>query len=167
MIEISPSVQSQGYGMEDWCPTVGRDFSLRHSVHAGSATHLTFYPVVTEGSFPGHKASGEWFYHCPPSSSEVKKIWSCAPAPHYVFIARCVIVQRDKFISTTNCWKFKHDIVKWSSLYSSLNIVKVIKSRRMRWEGHVARMKEGKGVYRVLVGRFECKRPLGRPRRGW
>jgi hypothetical protein len=51
------------------------------------------------------------------------------------------------------------------SLYSSPNIVRVIKSRRMRWVGHVARMEEGRGVYRVLVGRPEGKRPLGRPRR--
>jgi hypothetical protein len=43
----------------------------------------------------------------------------------------------------------------------------VIKSRRMRWAGHVARMGEGRGVYRVLVGRPEGKRPLGRPRRRW
>jgi hypothetical protein len=53
------------------------------------------------------------------------------------------------------------------SLYSSPNIVRVIKSRRMRWTGHVARMGEGRGIYRVLVGRPEGKRPLGRPRRGW
>jgi hypothetical protein len=53
------------------------------------------------------------------------------------------------------------------SLYSSLNIVRVIKSRRMRWAGHVARMGEGRGVYRVLVGRPEGKRPLERPRRRW
>jgi hypothetical protein len=50
------------------------------------------------------------------------------------------------------------------SLYSSPNIVRVIKSRRMNWAGHVARMGEGRGVYRVLVGRPEGKRPLGRPR---
>jgi hypothetical protein len=43
----------------------------------------------------------------------------------------------------------------------------MIKSRRMRWAGHVARMREGRGVYRVLVGRPERKRPLGRPRRRW
>jgi hypothetical protein len=49
------------------------------------------------------------------------------------------------------------------SLYSSPNIVRTIKSRRMRWVGHVARMEEGRGVYRVLVGRPEGKRPLGRP----
>jgi hypothetical protein len=48
------------------------------------------------------------------------------------------------------------------NLYSSLNIVRVIKSRRMRWVEHVARMGEGRGVYRVLVGRPEVKRPLGR-----
>jgi hypothetical protein len=50
------------------------------------------------------------------------------------------------------------------SLYSSSNIVRVIKSRRMRWAGHVAHMGEGRGVYRVLVGRPKGKRPLGRPR---
>jgi len=43
----------------------------------------------------------------------------------------------------------------------------MIKSRRMRWAGHVARMGEGRGVYRVLVGKPEGKRPLGRPRRRW
>jgi len=52
-------------------------------------------------------------------------------------------------------------------LYCSPNIVRVIKPRRMRWAGHVARMGEGRGVYRVLVGKPEGKRPLGRPRRRW
>jgi hypothetical protein len=50
-------------------------------------------------------------------------------------------------------------------LYSLPNIVHVVKSRRMRWAGHVARMGEDKGVYRALVGKPEGKRPLGRPRR--
>ena len=45
--------------------------------------------------------------------------------------------------------------------------MRVIKSRRMRWAGHVARMGEDRGVYRVLVGKPEGKRPLGRPRRRW
>jgi hypothetical protein len=53
------------------------------------------------------------------------------------------------------------------NLHSSPNIVRVIKSRRMRWAGHVARMGEGRGVYRVLVGRPKGKRPLGRSRRKW
>jgi hypothetical protein len=49
----------------------------------------------------------------------------------------------------------------------SLNIVRVIKSRRMRWARHVARRGEGRDVYRVLVGKPEGKRPLGRPRHRW
>ena len=49
-----------------------------------------------------------------------------------------------------------------SDLYSLCNIVRVVKSRIMRWAGHVARMGEGSGVYRVLVGKPEGKRPLGR-----
>jgi hypothetical protein len=53
------------------------------------------------------------------------------------------------------------------SLYSSPNIVRVIKSRRIRWAGHVERMGEGRGVYRVSVGRPKGKRPLGRPGRRW
>jgi hypothetical protein len=52
-------------------------------------------------------------------------------------------------------------------LYSSPNMVRVIKSRRMRWAGHVACMGEGRGVYRVLAGRPKGKRPLGRPRHRW
>jgi hypothetical protein len=52
-------------------------------------------------------------------------------------------------------------------LYSSPNIVRVIKSRRMRWVGHVARMGEEWGVYRVLVRKLEGNRPLRRPRHRW
>jgi hypothetical protein len=54
-----------------------------------------------------------------------------------------------------------------NGLYSLSNIVRVIKSRKMKWAGYVARMGEGRGVYRVLVGKPEGKRPLGRPRRRW
>jgi hypothetical protein len=53
------------------------------------------------------------------------------------------------------------------SPYSLPNIVRVIKSRMMRWAGHGAHKGEGRGVYRVLIGRPEGKRPLGRPRRRW
>jgi hypothetical protein len=52
-------------------------------------------------------------------------------------------------------------------LYSSPNIIRVIKSRRLRWVGHVARMRESRGAYRALVGKPEGRRPLGRPRRIW
>jgi hypothetical protein len=54
-----------------------------------------------------------------------------------------------------------------TDLYSSPNMVQVIKSRRMSCVGHVARMGEGRGVYRVLVGNPEGKRPMGRPRNRW
>jgi len=54
-----------------------------------------------------------------------------------------------------------------NDLHSSPNIVRVIKSRRMRWAGHVVHMGEEKEVYRVLVGKLEGRRPLERPRRRW
>jgi len=66
----------------------------------------------------------------------------------------------------TGEWRGLHN-EELNDLYSSPNIVRVIKSRRMRWAGHVARMGEDRGVYRVLVGKPEGKRPLGRPRRRW
>jgi hypothetical protein len=54
-----------------------------------------------------------------------------------------------------------------NDLYSSPNTVRMIKSRRMRWAGHVARMGEKRGIYIILVGKPEGKRPLGRPRYRW
>jgi len=54
-----------------------------------------------------------------------------------------------------------------NDLYCSSIIVRVIKSRRMRWAGHVAHMGQRRGVYRGLMGKPEGKRPLGRPRRRW
>jgi hypothetical protein len=54
-----------------------------------------------------------------------------------------------------------------SDLYSSPSIIRIIKSRRMRWVGHVARMGAKRNAYRLLVGKPEGKRPLGRPRRRW
>ena len=71
--------------------------------------------------------------------------------------------KRDK---VTGEWRKLHN-EELKGLYSSPSIVRVIKSRRMRWAGHVAHMGEGRGVYRVLVGKPDGKRPLGRPRRRW
>jgi len=66
----------------------------------------------------------------------------------------------------TRGWIKLHN-VELNGLYSSPNIVLVIKSRRMRWAGQVARVEERRGVYRILVGKPEGKRPLGRPRSRW
>ena len=66
----------------------------------------------------------------------------------------------------TGEWRKLHN-EELSDRYPLPNIVRVVKSRRMRWAGHVACMGEGRGVYRVLVGKPEGKRPLGRPRRRW
>ena len=63
-------------------------------------------------------------------------------------------------------WRKLHN-EEFNDLYPSPNIVRVVKSRRMRWAGHVARMGERRGVYRFLVGKSEGKRPLGRPRLRW
>jgi hypothetical protein len=56
---------------------------------------------------------------------------------------------------------------EFHNLFSSTSIIKIIKSRRMRWAGHVARMGGKRNVYRLLVRKPEGKRPLGRPRRKW
>ena len=66
----------------------------------------------------------------------------------------------------TGEWRRLHN-EELNDLYSSPNIVRVIKSRRMRWAGHVARMGEERGAYRVLMGKPEGKRQLERPRRRW
>jgi hypothetical protein len=66
----------------------------------------------------------------------------------------------------TGEWRKLHN-EELNDLYSSPNTVWVIKWRRMRWAGDVARMGKARGVYRVLMGKPEGKRPLGRPRRRW
>jgi len=66
----------------------------------------------------------------------------------------------------TGEWRRLHN-EELNESYSSPNIVQGVKSRRMRWAGHVAHMGEERGVYRVLVGKLEGRRPLGRPRHRW
>jgi hypothetical protein len=63
-------------------------------------------------------------------------------------------------------WRKLHN-EELHNLYSSQSIIRIIKSRRMRWAGHVAQMGEERNVYRLLVGKPDGKRPLGRPRRRW
>jgi hypothetical protein len=66
----------------------------------------------------------------------------------------------------TGGWRKLHN-EELHNLYSSPRIIRIIKSRRMRWAGHVARIWEKRNVYSLLVGKSERKRPLGRPRRRW
>jgi hypothetical protein len=66
----------------------------------------------------------------------------------------------------TGEWRKLHN-EELSDLYSLPSIMRVVKSRRMRWTGHVALMGKGRDVHRVLVGKTDGKRPLRRPRRRW
>jgi len=87
-------------------------------------------------------------------------------SPNNKFILRIVSVFGPRRDEVTGEWRKWHN-EELNDLYSSPNIVRVIKSRRMRWVGHVARMGEERVVYRILVGKPEGRRPLGRPRRRW
>jgi hypothetical protein len=71
--------------------------------------------------------------------------------------------KRDK---VTGEWRRLHN-EELNDLYSSPNVIRGIKSRRMRWARHVARMGERRSAYRILVGRLEGRRPLGRPSHRW
>jgi hypothetical protein len=83
-----------------------------------------------------------------------------------VFENRVLRVFGPKRNEVTGEWRKLHN-EELNDLYSLPNIVRVLKSRRMRLAGHVTRMGEDRGVHRVLVGKPEGKRPLGRPRRRW
>jgi hypothetical protein len=76
-------------------------------------------------------------------------------------LRRIIGPKRDE---VTGGWRKLHN-EELHNLYSSPSIIRIIKSKRMRWAEHVARMGEKKNVYRLMVGKPEGKRPLGRPRR--
>jgi len=84
--------------------------------------------------------------------------------PKDLFTATTVASHSNTVLLTSNRRLHNEEL---NDLYCSPNIVWVIKSRRMGWVGHVARMGEERGVYKVLVGKPEGKRPLGRPRHRW
>ena len=83
-----------------------------------------------------------------------------------VFENRVLRIFGPKRDEVTRKWRKLHN-EKLYYLYILPNMVRVIKSRRMRWAGHVVRIREKRGVQRVLVGKPEAKRPLGRPGVGW
>jgi hypothetical protein len=95
----------------------------------------------------------------------------CVTGPQCVKITRVEyrVLRRvfgPKRDEATGEW-IKLHIEELNDLYCLPNIVRVVKWRRMRWAGHVARMGEERGAHRLLVGKPEGKRPLGRPRRRW
>jgi hypothetical protein len=95
-------------------------------------------------------------------------LWKC---PNFIPYIPCgLLVLRRIFgrkrDEATEDWRRLHN-EELNDLYSSPNIIRVIKSRRLRWAGQAARMGEGRGAYRILVGRPEGRRPLGRPKRRW
>jgi hypothetical protein len=98
------------------------------------------------------------------SGESLRRQWLCSPR---VFenerLRRMFGPKREE---VTEEWRKLHN-EELNDLYSSPNIVWVIKSSIMRWLGHVARMGEGRGVYRILVGKPEGKKPPGRQRRRW
>ena len=99
--------------------------------------------------------------------SVLKYSWLAASTDHitdnYMTSLRVFGPKRD---GVTGEWRELHN-EELNYLYSSPNIVLVIKSRRMRWAGHVARMEEGRVVHKVSVGKPEGKRPMGKQRRRW
>jgi hypothetical protein len=96
------------------------------------------------------------FYGC--------ETWPLTLREEYRLVLRRIFgLKRDEI---TGEWRrFRKE--ELNDLYSSTNIIRVIKSRRMRWAGHVARMGKGRGAIRILVGRSERRKPLGRPRSRW
>jgi hypothetical protein len=78
-------------------------------------------------------------------------------------VLRIFVPKRDEVIG--GCRKLHNQ--ELHNLYSSPSIIRIIKSRKMRWAGHVARMGKNRNAYRILVGKSEAKRPLGRPRPRW
>jgi hypothetical protein len=93
--------------------------------------------------------------------------WKCALLIHHKFLIFFLesldcMVQRE----VTGGFRKLHN-EELHSLYSSPSIIRMVKSRRMRWAGHVARIREKRNAYRILVGKPKGKRPLGRPRRRW
>ncbi|KAJ4429711.1 hypothetical protein ANN_21915, partial [Periplaneta americana] len=109
---------------------------------------------------------------CPDRESNPGHLVSRPDALSLLHRCRLIDILEHNFISVakrdevTGEWRKLHN-AELHALYSSSDIIRNIKSRRLRWVGHVARMGESRNAYRVLVGRTKGKRPFGRPRRRW
>ena len=145
----------------------------------------------TSWMFNSFTASWMWLRICLPTVITNEPLWGFCAVPleicySYLLHNKFYVNIRLSSLSnhflcflqhkTQNTFSFRMEFVwkcnlreheELNDLYSSPNIVRVIKSRRMRWAVHVARMGEERGVYRILVGKPEGRRPLGRPRRRW
>jgi hypothetical protein len=103
-----------------------------------------------------------------PFAMYVRETWSLTLREEHrlrVFENRVFRIFAPKREEDRSCRKLHND--ELHSLYSSPNIVTVIKLRKMKWEGYVERMGEDRSAYRVLVGRLQGYRPLGKPKRRW
>jgi hypothetical protein len=102
----------------------------------------------------------------------MKKGFSSVRLPNQDVTCFGEVLEQDRRIfgpkrdEVTGGWRKLHN-EELHGLYSSPTIVRVIRARRMRWAGHVARMGEVRGAYNIFVRRPEGRRPLGRPRRRW
>jgi hypothetical protein len=91
-----------GYGLDDRSSRVrflvgAGNFSLHHRVRNGSEAHPVSYPIGTRGCCLGGESAGCEADHSPPSSAEVKNVWSYTSTPQYVFMAWCLVKHRDNF----------------------------------------------------------------------
>ena len=124
-------------------PSLGTYLELSKP-HIGRQKHVAYKKGYIYFKYDSHKL-------------QHKRVSSCC---HFIVYAKCT---ED---GVTREWRKLHN-EELNDLYCSLNIVRVIKSRRMRWAGHVARMGKRMDVYRVLVRKREGKRPFARPRCRW
>ena len=110
--------------------------------------------------------ASSWHFISTPKFCLARKLQICVKTRGYILKRYFYLAFGPKRDEVTWEWRKLHN-EELSDLYSLPNIVRVVKSRRMRWAGHVARTGEGRGVYRVLVGKPVGKRLLGRPRGRW
>ena len=162
---------TEGVGFRN--PADARDFYVPQNVDKGSVDNSASYATDIGGFTGGLRVQGVQYtrhLHLPTSCTflllnafiilmEERKL----RVFENMVLRRIYGPRRDE---VTGEWRRLHN-EELNDLYSSPNIVRVIKSKRMRWAGHVARMGDESGAYSFLVGKPEGKGPLGRPRRRW